>query len=207
MTDDDTPGPRPPDLVQTGVPCKLNRKIIKGWYWSGILGSIAFAGGGLLAEYFWLSEQDWWPLPMGVAAAAVGLFILALGLITPVLAWRHWTYTIREHDVLMEFGIVWKTSRSVPRLRIQHVDVKIDPIDRLLGLASVTLYTAGSSGEDAEIPGLLPEIAEAIREELLITSEMLDALPTDDTPPVDAAGTAPSDGDAPPGAPGAPHDG
>ena len=194
-------GTDPSKLVPIGVPCKLDRRIIKGW--SGLLGTVTVGGGGYLAEWLWLGDAAWWPLPYLWGTVIAASIVLALGLATPVWAWRNWSYVIREHDVVMKFGIVWKTVRSVPRLRIQHVDVEMDPIDRLLGLASVTLYTAGSSAEDAQIPGLRREVAEALREELLITQEQAEHILED----VAGASGGPTPGPGDPDAPDPrPHD-
>jgi membrane protein YdbS with pleckstrin-like domain len=54
----------------------------------------------------------------------------------------------------------------VPFVRVQHVDSQRGPIERLAGLSSVVVYTAGSRGADVTIPGLRPERAEAIQAEL-----------------------------------------
>jgi membrane protein YdbS with pleckstrin-like domain len=68
---------------------------------------------------------------------------------------------------------------SVPFVRVQHVDTQRGPVERLAGLASVVVYTAGSRGADVTIPGLRPERAEQLREqlrELAIESEHDDAV-------------------------------
>ena len=54
----------------------------------------------------------------------------------------------------------------VPFVRVQHVDTQRGPIERAAGLSSVVVYTAGSRGADVTIPGLTPERAEALQEQL-----------------------------------------
>jgi hypothetical protein len=65
------------------------------------------------------------------------------------------------------YGVVWRVSRSIPRVRVQHVDIRSGPVDRALGLVEVSLHVAGSAGPVLTIPGLEPADAEALRELLL----------------------------------------
>jgi membrane protein YdbS with pleckstrin-like domain len=45
-------------------------------------------------------------------------------------------------------------------------------MQRWFGLSSLIIYTAGTRGADAEIPGLASEDAEALREELARLEEL-----------------------------------
>lgn len=110
-----------------------------------------------------------WPLPPGYTAALAGMLLLARALVWPSLWYRHWRYAVRARDVLLRFGVIFRTIRSVPRERVQHVDLAQGPVLRLFGLYRVTLYTAGSGGADASIPGLEEKDALALRDELLET--------------------------------------
>src|SRR5690606_23304763 len=85
----------------------------------------------------------------------------------PPFWFRAWRYALREHDVLLRHGVLWRVQRSIPRRRIQHVDVQSGPLDRVYGLADLTLYTAGADDEENQIPGLRVEDAEALRDALL----------------------------------------
>ncbi len=153
-------------------PQRLHPNIRKAWVLSSLIMSVIIVGGIGFADLAWLSRKvDAYPLPGGVLTGAVGLLMAWITFGMPRLWYRHWSYDVREHDVLICQGVMWQSHKSVPRLRIQHVDVERDPLDRLFGLASVTLYTAGGSGGDAAIPGLTPEVAEHLREELLIRAE------------------------------------
>ena len=59
----------------------------------------------------------------------------------------------------------WRTLTAVPYGRMQLVEVESGPLERLFGLASVTLKTA-SPGTDARIPGLDPAEAARLRDQL-----------------------------------------
>lgn len=97
-------------------------------------------------------------------ALAIGLAVL--GAIHAVLRYRVWGFELQEDALYLERGVITKVFTSVPFVRIQHVDTRRGPIDRSLGLSRVVIYTAGSRGADVSIPGLRPDRAEALREQL-----------------------------------------
>ncbi|MFT5584475.1 MAG: membrane protein YdbS with pleckstrin-like domain [Cognaticolwellia sp.] len=104
------------------------------------------------------------------AAGVVGLTIFGLAgllaLLWPALRYQHFTYSVREHDLLVERGVLIRRKSSIPHNRIQHVDTQQGPIERALGLSSLAVYTAAGMSADGSIPGLASEQAEAIRDEL-----------------------------------------
>ncbi|WP_327051784.1 PH domain-containing protein [Halomicrococcus gelatinilyticus] len=112
-------------------------------------------------------------------AAAVGLVVLVGGVAYVVLKYRSWRFEIRDDDLYLERGVFTRVTTVVPFVRVQHVDTQRGPIERLLGLGSVVVYTAGSRGADVTIPGLTPERATDIQRRLrslAIESESEDAV-------------------------------
>lgn len=73
-------------------------------------------------------------------------------------------YAMREKDVLYRTGWIIRQLQICPFNRIQHCSVHAGPLERRYGLASISLFTAGSEGSDLKIPGLTEEKAAAIRE-------------------------------------------
>jgi membrane protein YdbS with pleckstrin-like domain len=123
------------------------------------LGTVAFAGGS--------SASRWLAWPPGLLGALVFGATLLLGLWHARLLFTSWTWTLRDDDVYASYGVVWRVTRSIPRVRVQHVDVTSGPIDRALGLVHVSLHVAGSAGAVLTIPGLAPAEAQTLREALL----------------------------------------
>ncbi len=76
-------------------------------------------------------------------------------------------YAIRRHDVLYKSGIWWKRHVFIPKNRIQHVEIKKTPLEDVFGISRLMIFTAGGSGSDLVIPGLLPEVAERLKENLM----------------------------------------
>ncbi len=119
--------------------------------------------------------------PEGIRLIAPGVIgglaaILALGfsLLWPGIRYRFWRWQVEADRVLIHKGVVWRSRSLIPRVRIQHVDTRSSPLQRWLGLNSLVIYTAGTRGADAEIPGLAADEAERLREELARLEELDD---------------------------------
>ena len=84
----------------------------------------------------------------------------------PSLQYEHLRYSVREHDLLVQRGVIFRHWSSVPHDRIQHVDTRQGPLERALGLATVAVYTASGVSADSMIPGLAEAEANALRDRL-----------------------------------------
>ena len=107
------------------------------------------------------------PLPWWLAGVLLASLWLAWSWWLAGRRFAAWRYALAPDDLSVEHGVFWRLARTVPRVRIQHVDVHSGPLDRAYGLAQVSIYTAGSEGAVETIPGLAPETAEALRDALL----------------------------------------
>jgi len=108
---------------------------------------------------------------VAVLVPVVALYILAL--------YRRWRYELQADALELERGVLTQVETAVPYVRVQHVDTQRDPLDRMLGLGSVVVYTAGSRGADVSIPGLTAAEAREVRNrlrDLAIESEPEDAV-------------------------------
>lgn len=157
----ETAGLSPPDR-----PVTFGRRLLHPairWVWLGrsLLAAVVFTLMVLPLDIF-VS-----PTPPGVASA--GFFAVWAG----VAVWRassryrRWTWQLTEHDLIIDRGVVFHLNRIVPRVRVQHVDLSSGPLDRLLGLRQVAIYTAGTREADATIPGLEADVAESLRRALI----------------------------------------
>lgn len=119
----------------------------------------------VMGAVFAVSAVEWWI----VAAVASGwlVFLLVWSSVVPSLSWARWTYAVREHDLIVHHGVIVRSTTAIPRSRIQHVDTRQGPIEQVFGLVRLTVSTASGGGADAEIPGLTPEDAEALRDALV----------------------------------------
>jgi membrane protein YdbS with pleckstrin-like domain len=104
------------------------------------------------------------------AGVAIGGGLLSLSVLLllawPPLEYRHWRYAVREHDLLVQHGVLFRRWSSIPLNRIQHVDTRQGPLERMLGLSRLLVYTASGVSADGSIPGLAQPVAEQLRDEL-----------------------------------------
>ena len=98
-------------------------------------------------------------------AAATGLLLLAVE-----RRFAAWGYLEREDDLLVRRGVLVRRTSVVPYGRMQYVDVTAGPLDRRMGLATVTLHTAAAA-TDASVPGLLAPEAARLRDRLAALGE------------------------------------
>jgi membrane protein YdbS with pleckstrin-like domain len=105
------------------------------------------------------------PLPRGLLPAAVAVVGGLLGAYEPVLRYSRWRYSVRESDLWIRRGVLWVTTSVIPLSRLQFVDTRQGPLERLLGLSSLVVHTA-ALGTSGRVPGLQLAEAERLRERL-----------------------------------------
>ncbi len=150
----------------------LDRRIQIVWLIQATITAVVLGGIASLFDVFWV--ESGFVLPIAVFAPALVL----LG-IHSILRYRVWGFEIRQDELYLQRGVITRVRTVVPYVRIQHVDSRRGPLERLIGLATTVVYTAGSRGADVVIPGLTPERSEQLQEELkqlAIESEGEDAV-------------------------------
>ena len=75
-------------------------------------------------------------------------------------------YSLRERDLIYKHGFLFQRITVVPFNRVQHVSVERSVLDKILNLSTLKIFTAGGSGSDVNIPGLLPGTATSLKEEI-----------------------------------------
>lgn len=124
-------------------------------------------------------------LPFGASSTTLLVFGLAflvfegLAALRAVLLYRSWRYVVREDSLYLRRGVLTRVQTVAPYVRVQHIDTRRSPVERLLGLSSLVVYTAGSRGADVTIPGLTDDRAAELQERLerlAIASEEDDAV-------------------------------
>lgn len=120
-----------------------------------------------------LAVPLWWLSPSVLEALTPAGRMLLTWL--PVVFWAllalfwvprryHYTgYLLREHDIHLRTGALWRQTTSVTLNRVQHIEISQGPLERSLGCCRLLIYTAGGAGQDLSIPGLDTDSAEQIR--------------------------------------------
>ena len=92
-------------------------------------------------------------IPVGILA------IIAAG----VLQYWFFRFRIEEDRIHIHQGVVRKTALDIPFDRVQGINVERSLIDRILGLVTVSLDTAGSATAEGQLPSVTSELADDLR--------------------------------------------
>ena len=93
------------------------------------------------------------------------LIPFALLVVIGIAVLRYWFFRFRieEDRIRIRQGILEKTSVDLPFDRIQGINVERRPVDRLLGLVTVSLDTAGSASTEGQLPCVSTDLADQLR--------------------------------------------
>ena len=92
----------------------------------------------------------------------IPLAVLAV-IAVAVLRWSFFRFRIEEDRIRIRQGILERTSVDLPFDRIQGINVERRPVDRLLGLVTVNLDTAGSETTEGQLPCVSRDLADELR--------------------------------------------
>lgn len=107
----------------------------------------------------------------------IGLSILALvgSFVWARMFYASYRFELRDRDILVESGVIFRKRTYIPYSRIQNVNVLQGPILRIYGLKSIMIETAGGVSyqqgpagtgmAEGQIPG--PENPESLAEEIM----------------------------------------
>ncbi len=110
----------------------------------------------------------------GLGWAFVGIYLganvvwmaIAYLLIPPY--YRSISYELGDEDIIVKKGIITKSETMVPYRMVTNASVKRGPMDRLLGIGTLEVHTAGYSqqaGAEANLPGL--EAYDVVRQRVM----------------------------------------
>lgn len=103
-------------------------------------------------------------LPAGaIAGPAIAIAILLFTAL-PERIYRRWGYDMGDEQLRILRGYLWRADTIVPFNRIQHIDVAQGPVQRMFGLSTLIVHTAGTHNSIVTLPGLSTPDAEAMRD-------------------------------------------
>ena len=94
------------------------------------------------------------------------VFSLLYGLVALpaiVLQYLRFSYRITPKQIVIQKGVLKRQNRSIPIERIQNIQIEENLVARLLGLAKVTIETAGSSATEGSLEYVSTSDAHDIR--------------------------------------------
>lgn len=121
-----------------------------------LVGAVAGLVASLVLDLVALPGWAWVLYAVGAAAYVAGM---------PAYRYRVHRWETTETAVYTQSGWLSRERRIAPMSRVQTVDFDQSPIDRLFGLARVTVTTASAAGP-VRVDGLDRAVAEQLVEEL-----------------------------------------
>jgi len=128
-----------------------------------LLTAIPAVVAAIIAEF---ALRDDFALPPAVIAGPVLLIAILLVIRVPMRRYAARGYQLGADRLRVVRGILWRSDTLVPFGRVQHIDVNQGPLERLFGIATLTLHTAGNHNASVSLPGLGEPLAREIREEI-----------------------------------------
>ena len=117
------------------------------------------------------------PVLAAVAGAIIGLVVL-YGIVLAVyaLAYKNMSYVFDEREFSFYSGIITKRRTHIPYARVQSVNHRATIVQRLAGVCSVSIDSAGGASNKAlRVPFLRLETAERMRVDLFVRKAAVEA--------------------------------
>jgi membrane protein YdbS with pleckstrin-like domain len=85
--------------------------------------------------------------PGRIAVGVIALLLAVAGFGVPFLRWQTTTYRLTTRRIQLRSGILTRSGRDFPLIRISDVSFSQGPIDRLLGTGRLVVESAGEHGQ------------------------------------------------------------
>ncbi len=131
-------------------------RVRAGFFW------LPATAAAVIADQLFLPETPFHGLPSALAAL---LALLAI-LVVPRRRYTRLGYAMQPNLLQVVRGWLFHVDTIVPLVRVQHIDVTRGPLEKAFGTATLVLHTAGTHNSIVVLPGLAPDKATAIRDEI-----------------------------------------
>lgn len=145
----------------------LDPRAIRLWVATNLIGYAILLLVVLVSLLVWVFIRPkflWWMLAGWALMVVVSLWY---SFWHPPRAYRAWGYRINGKVLETKSGIIFHQIQLLPLSRLQHVDLQRGPFERMYGLSSLILHTAGTHSSSITIPGLDADEAVRLRNHLV----------------------------------------
>ena len=104
------------------------------------------------------------PSSENLFSVALTVFYGVVALPAIVLQYLRFSYRITPKQIVIQKGVIKRQNRSIPIERVQNVQIERNLVARILGVAKVTIETAGSSATEGSLEYVGLEAAQDIRQ-------------------------------------------
>ena len=85
--------------------------------------------------------------PGRITVGVIALLLAVAGFVVPVLRWKTTTYRLTTRRLQLRSGILTRSGRDFPLIRISDASFSQGPVDRLLGTGRLVVESAGEHGQ------------------------------------------------------------
>ncbi len=135
------------------------------WRFTALGSGLAILVIGGAADLFSRRRFDA-PLPAVTLPLLLALIVAGVGWLVAGFRYRSWRFELTDEWIQARWGVISHRCAVIPRNRVQTLTSENGPVDRLLGLTSVTVHTAGAGAPNLSIPHLEDSTVEWLRQEL-----------------------------------------
>jgi uncharacterized protein len=100
----------------------------------------------------------------GLLTPGVPVIGVAAVVVAPQRVYRRLRFRLTERLLQVVRGWLFHVDTVVPLVRVQHIDVTRGPLEKMFGVATLVVHTAGTHNSIVTLPGLAPERAAQIRD-------------------------------------------
>ena len=123
---------------------------------------LPLAIGAIVADQLLLRATPFHHVP-SILVPLLGVLAVA---VLPGRRYRRLGFALHPKLLQVVRGWLFHVDTMVPLVRVQHIDVTRGPLDKMFGTATLVVHTAGTHNSIVTLPGLAPDKAAAIRDEI-----------------------------------------
>ncbi len=147
----------------------LDSKVKWVWFISGFIIILIITVILGLILYFGVEFTMTNSLLISIGAGVILLILLVSWI---VMFYNRYMFQVQKDGIEIKRGILWKKDITIPYDRVQNVDIDRGPIQQLIGIYNLNVFTAGTASENQAIfgaEGYLPGVknAEKVRDTIL----------------------------------------
>ncbi|GEM_PF-5124958 len=144
--------------VHTEQLTQQNAQIENIWFHPDPRVRIAWTLKGFFIALFFMAIFSGWMMPILAdkiveyigrecfLMVGIALLIpLVIAIVWASLFYDRYTFMVNHEGIHINRGILWKRSVIIPYERVQHVTITRGPLEILLGIASLNIFTAGTA--------------------------------------------------------------
>ena len=126
------------------TPDHLDPDVKRYWRWLGLIISHVYLV--MLFPMLFIVSPGACIVTYIVIIGGLGIFLLFY----TDLLYESYTFLLTDDMIIIEKGVIWKRKNAIPYSRVQNINITHNPLERMLGIATVHIHTAGMGMAYAE---------------------------------------------------------